>query len=817
MSLADDPASRRGQFDDASESARTATTASGRETVNGGAHGLSRMTSTRRYMEQLDDSDEDDEVQGTRQIARARQESNETVSERVEKLMIGEETEELVGEENRVDKSERKDVGRAGLGIGRIGNGDTSLSRLQQQRPAPLEDPPPARLSSNPIVRIGPPSPTTPELYSPQSTTGPSRSPPPTVPASSPTLPSFTASPRLSSSERVVSQTSQRNFSRPYNVSRQASNRTARSNSIDSQDSRLQASSLGHSGSSIGHSSSMDHAGSSQGGHSMSSSWDERQKMGFRMYQENKTQVARRGHPAVNAQHPSPALSADARSVDADAYKSEVGAVYDSDGQVTMVSDQLAPASYPVYHAQEQHPFPRQASPRQAPVIHVTDSPTCDSHRSSWRKLLHRSSKDSHDSPKQSSSAVRPISNVTTASDYSQTSSTPTIRASPSPKLGPPPSKSSEQLSDLAQRARDLTEHRRKFDDMLLKPSVARSAQASFVHAGEGGVSPDWLDRSRDEQSRMTEMQELEKLHASTPLPITMRRTTSDQGPTTSRTNARAGPADGQFDDSDRMSQYSEYTAVGTRQRSRKAESANTSPLMTFPDRMPGPSSSLTREASLASHMTNDTLRKATMGLKGSTPLRTASGKRIDPETAYEYLQLGIEYHEAGELQRAAWCFEQSAKRDGGCAGGMLMYGLSLQHGWGCQVNAPLGFRYLQGAAESVVEDLDKAVTNGPQAGSTAQTAQNELKLALYEMGQSFRFGYGVTRDKKMAVSYFQLAADLGDMDAQQDLAFCLANGKGCKKNPKLAAKYYRMAVKQGASDFGLSWIWKDKYDDVDV
>jgi TPR repeat protein len=43
--------------------------------------------------------------------------------------------------------------------------------------------------------------------------------------------------------------------------------------------------------------------------------------------------------------------------------------------------------------------------------------------------------------------------------------------------------------------------------------------------------------------------------------------------------------------------------------------------------------------------------------------------------------------------------------------------------------------------------------------------------------------------------SYFQVAARLGDMDAQQELAYCLANGKGCKKNLKEAAKWYRAAV----------------------
>lgn len=65
----------------------------------------------------------------------------------------------------------------------------------------------------------------------------------------------------------------------------------------------------------------------------------------------------------------------------------------------------------------------------------------------------------------------------------------------------------------------------------------------------------------------------------------------------------------------------------------------------------------------------------------------------------------------------------------------------------------------------------------------------------MYEVGQCFFQGWGVPRDREMGVSYFQTAAQLGDPDAQQDLAFCLANGKGCKKDRKAAAKWYRAAV----------------------
>lgn len=48
----------------------------------------------------------------------------------------------------------------------------------------------------------------------------------------------------------------------------------------------------------------------------------------------------------------------------------------------------------------------------------------------------------------------------------------------------------------------------------------------------------------------------------------------------------------------------------------------------------------------------------------------------------------------------------------------------------------------------------------------------------------------------RLLQSYYTVAARLGDADAQQDLGFCLANGRGCKKDRKEAAKWYRAAVR---------------------
>jgi len=176
-------------------------------------------------------------------------------------------------------------------------------------------------------------------------------------------------------------------------------------------------------------------------------------------------------------------------------------------------------------------------------------------------------------------------------------------------------------------------------------------------------------------------------------------------------------------------------------------------------------------------------------------------------DLADQLLQDGIQHHQANRLKEAAVAFERSATTPGGSGVGMLMWGLTLRHGWGCAKNESLGFTWLRRAAEAAVGDLERA-----RSGFETSAVRGELVLAIYEVGQCFFHGWGVKKDQKMAVSYFMVAARLGDVDAQQELAFCYANGRGCKKDRKEAAKWYRAAVAQGVSDVGLAWIYKEKF-----
>ncbi|KAH9963513.1 hypothetical protein BC827DRAFT_115113 [Russula dissimulans] len=117
------------------------------------------------------------------------------------------------------------------------------------------------------------------------------------------------------------------------------------------------------------------------------------------------------------------------------------------------------------------------------------------------------------------------------------------------------------------------------------------------------------------------------------------------------------------------------------------------------------------------------------------------------PELADQFLQEGIRHHEANQLREAAIAFERSATTPGGSGVGMLMWGLTLRHGWGCPKNETLGFSWLRRAAEAAVGDLESA-----RAGLDTSAVRGELVLAIYEVGQCFFQGWGVKKDQKMAV-----------------------------------------------------------------
>lgn len=132
-----------------------------------------------------------------------------------------------------------------------------------------------------------------------------------------------------------------------------------------------------------------------------------------------------------------------------------------------------------------------------------------------------------------------------------------------------------------------------------------------------------------------------------------------------------------------------------------------------------------------------------------------------------------------------------------------VMYGLALRHAWGIDKDEQAALRYLKLAAAGAAEIEKEALAAGLKKGGTAK---GELVLAIYELGNSYRQGWGVEKDPVAAKEFYETAANLGDMDAMNEVAWCYEQGFGCKRDKKKAAQFYRRAEQKGSKTLGNSW-----------
>ncbi|GFF82530.1 protein DSF2 [Aspergillus udagawae] len=180
--------------------------------------------------------------------------------------------------------------------------------------------------------------------------------------------------------------------------------------------------------------------------------------------------------------------------------------------------------------------------------------------------------------------------------------------------------------------------------------------------------------------------------------------------------------------------------------------------------------------------------------------------------TADEHVAKGIECHEKGSLNESTYHLRIAAKQNHPT--GMLLYALACRHGWGMRPNQREGVQWLRKAVDCVgLELMDDSNGTVPQRAKEMQKAYRaQFALSIYELGVSHLNGWGIEQDKSLALRCFEIAGQWGDADALAEAGFCYAEGIGCKKDMKKAAKFYRQAEAKGISMVGNSWIYKDKY-----
>ncbi|EGP92130.1 uncharacterized protein MYCGRDRAFT_33587 [Zymoseptoria tritici IPO323] len=188
---------------------------------------------------------------------------------------------------------------------------------------------------------------------------------------------------------------------------------------------------------------------------------------------------------------------------------------------------------------------------------------------------------------------------------------------------------------------------------------------------------------------------------------------------------------------------------------------------------------------------------------------RRSKSPSISDATGDVNIQEAIRLHEAGDLPRSTEMFGQLARPDGANnALAQVLYGLALRHGWGITVEPQQAVHYLSLAAANSASIEEEALASSKKGGA----AKGELVLAIYELANCFRHGWGVKKDASAARTYYETAANLGDTDAMEEAAWCLLEGFGGPKDKFKAAQYLRLAEEKGSKHVGESWIWKEKY-----
>jgi TPR repeat protein len=152
--------------------------------------------------------------------------------------------------------------------------------------------------------------------------------------------------------------------------------------------------------------------------------------------------------------------------------------------------------------------------------------------------------------------------------------------------------------------------------------------------------------------------------------------------------------------------------------------------------------------------------------------------RSISDAVGDENIQEAIRLHEAGELSKATEMFGRLAET--GNVLSQVLYGLSLRHGWGCQPDPTKAVTYLRTAASNSAAIEAEALRAGMKKGGAAK---GELVLAIFELANCFRNGWGVQVDKAAARQYYETAANLGDTDAMNEAAWCYLEGFGGKKD----------------------------------
>jgi len=115
-------------------------------------------------------------------------------------------------------------------------------------------------------------------------------------------------------------------------------------------------------------------------------------------------------------------------------------------------------------------------------------------------------------------------------------------------------------------------------------------------------------------------------------------------------------------------------------------------------------------------------------------------------------------------------------------------------------------------AASNSAEVEKLALGAGMKKGGAAK---GELVLAMYELANCFRNGWGIKKDPAAAKQYYETAANLGDTDAMNEVAWCYTEGFGTKKDK--VSKLCQLSTARQLSSFDIRLLHRSVSTRLDV
>ena len=83
-------------------------------------------------------------------------------------------------------------------------------------------------------------------------------------------------------------------------------------------------------------------------------------------------------------------------------------------------------------------------------------------------------------------------------------------------------------------------------------------------------------------------------------------------------------------------------------------------------------------------------------------------------------------------------------------------------------------------------------------------------------LGVCYYVGEGIREDKQEAVKWYRLAADQGNAEAQRRLGYCYFWGEGIREDKQEAVKWYRLAAEQGDAEV-QRWLGDCYFSDTEL